>query len=147
MDDNNTNLKPLIRLKSHQLEQKQRALAEIYREREMHQSQKDELLEKMEKERQALDEMGDDVNAQFQFLSYSENVKQRIESIDAHMKALDERILMAQNLIRDAFADLKRIEIIQQRRDDDVQAAIKKKEDIELDEIGLQQHRKGHKEH
>lgn len=139
------NLKPLIRLKAHQLDQKKRALATLYRERESLQEQKDTLLQQMHDEREAL-EQDNSIDGQVNYMRYAENVKSRVIDLDEKMVTLDDRISIAQDLMRDAFADLKRVEIIQERREDEEKAEAQKKEDAELDEIGLAQHRRQKKQ-
>lgn len=139
------NLKPLIRLKTHQLDQKKRALAALYREREALQDSKEKLEQQRAHEREAL-EQDNSIDAQVSYMRYAENVKKQIAGLDSKMAKLDERIKVAQDLMRDAFADLKRVEIIQERREGEEQAEEKRKEDNELDEIGLDQHRRQQEE-
>ena len=139
------NLKPLIRLKTHQLDQKKRALAALYREREALQDSKEKLEQQRARERKAL-EQDNSIDAQVSYMRYAENVKKQIAGLDSKMAKLDERIKVAQDLMRDAFADLKRVEIIQERREEEEQAEEKRKEDNELDDIGIDQHRRQQEE-
>lgn len=138
-------LKSLIRLKSHQLDQKKRALAELYKQRDEVQQRKDDMLEQMQKERQIADADGG-IDTQMSYLRYAENVKMEIERIDQDLAKLDDRISKAQDIMRDAFAELKKIETVQERREQEEEDAQRKKEDQEMDEIGIEQHRRQNEE-
>lgn len=138
-------LKSLIRLKSHQLDQKKRALAELYKQRDEIQKRKDDMLEQMQNERQVADADGG-IDAQMSYLRYAENVKIEIERIDQDLAKLDDRISKAQDIMRDAFAELKKIETVQERREQEEEDAQRKKEDQEMDDIGIEQHRRQNEE-
>lgn len=133
-------LNPLIRVRKHAVEQKQKALAELYRQAEELISQKKSLLERLAMERQKVDEMG--VEALGYFGRYSEVVRERAEEIDESMKMLETRIEVAREDMRLAFAELKKIEITQERRDDAEEAERNKKEGQLLDDIALDGYRR-----
>lgn len=128
-------LNPLIRVRKHTVEQKQKALAELYRQAEELLSQKKSLLDQLVIERQKVDEMG--VAALGYFGRYSEVVKGRCEEIDDSMKMLETRIEVAREDMRIAFAELKKIEITQERRDEVEEAEREKKAGQLLDEIAI----------
>jgi flagellar export protein FliJ len=129
-------LNPLIRVQKHALEQKQKFLAELYRQAEEYEKQKEHMLETLEKERNNLEGMGPEMLSYFG--PYSESVKERCKEIDAALLTLNTRIDFAREEIRNAFAELKKIEMTQEERDNQEQKAIDKKQSDELDEIGLE---------
>ncbi|MFK7839356.1 MAG: hypothetical protein AB8B83_03415 [Bdellovibrionales bacterium] len=129
-------LNPLIRMQKHSLEQKQKFLAELYRQADDYENQKKTMIETLEKERQSVSDMG--VEMLSYFGPYEKSVEARVEEIDAAMQTLNTRIEMAREDIRAAFADLKKVEITQENRDQDEQKAINKKQSDDLDEIGLE---------
>jgi len=133
-------LNPLIRVRKHAVEQKQKFLAELYRQAEELENQKKTLLDQLTEERKALETMS--VEALTYFGHYSEAVKGRVADIDDAVGKLEVRIGIAQEDMREAFAELKKIEITQERREAEAQAEIDKKEADELDEIALEGYRR-----
>lgn len=133
-------LNPLIRVRKHTVEQKQKALADLYRQAEELLSQKKSLLDRLAAERRKVDEMG--VEALGYFGRYSEVVREKSEEIDASMKMLETRIEVAREDMRLAFAELKKIEITQERRDDEEEAAREKKDSQVLDDIAIEGYRR-----
>lgn len=134
-------LNPLIRVRKHTVEQKQKFLAGLYREAEELAAKKRNLQEEVEKERRALESL-ESPEAAAQFGLYAEAVRGRIAKIDEAAGKLEVRIKIAQDDMRDAFAELKKIEITQRRRDEEEQEEIDKKESAELDAIGIESHRR-----
>lgn len=133
-------LDPLIRVRKHAVEQKQKFLAELYRQAEELEAQKKNMLDTLAEERKQVDQMG--VEALGYFGNYSQAVKNRVEDIDDAMKKLNNRIEIARDDMARAFEDLKKIEITQERREAEEQKAIKKKEDDMMDEIALEGYRR-----
>jgi len=138
-------LNPLIRVQKHALEQKQKFLAELYRQAEEYESQKTTMLETLEKERKNLDGMG--VEMLSYFGPYEASVDARVKEIDEALLTLNTRIDMAREDMREAFAEFKKIEMTQEDRDAQEQSAIDKKQSDELDEIGLEVFRRKQGEH
>lgn len=129
-------LHPLIRVQKHALEQKQKFLAELYRHAEEYEGQKTTMLTTLDEEREKLDGM--DVEMLSYFGPYEESVKSRVEEIDQALLTLNTRIDLAREDIRDAFAELKKIEITQEEREAEEKRGVDKKQSAELDEIGLE---------
>ena len=129
-------LYPLIRVQKHALEQKQKFLSELYRQAEEFESQKTNMLETLEKERVNLKDMGVEMLAYFG--PYEKGVKARVKEIDEALVTLNARIEKAREEIRDAFAELKKVEMTQEERELAEQKAVDKKQSDELDEIGLE---------
>lgn len=129
-------LKPLIRVRKHTVEQKQKALAELYRQAEEMAAQKYALKEEMESEQRAA---GKDNSAEMlQYLgTYVEAVKKKIKRLDAQMVDLDRRIELAREDMREAFAEFKKIEITQERREAEALAEIERKQAQLLDDMAI----------
>ncbi len=137
-------LDPLIRVRKHVVEQKQKFLAELYRQAEELEGQKTTLLTTLDEEKSKISEMG--VEMLSYFGPYSDAVHERVEDIDDSLGKLNSRIEVARDDMRRAFEELKKIEITQERREEEEQAAQKRKETLELDEIALETYRRKQKE-
>jgi flagellar protein FliJ len=133
-------LDPLIRVRKHVVEQKQKFLAELYRQQEELLIQKQTLLEQLAEERQKVNDMGAEMLSYFG--PYAEAVRARIADIDESITKLNTRIEIAREDMREAFAELKKIEITQERREDEEQRELDKKESDDLDAIGIETYRR-----
>ncbi|MEM6780501.1 MAG: flagellar FliJ family protein [Pseudomonadota bacterium] len=129
-------LKSLIRLRKYRVDEKQKALADLYRRTEEFEAQKNDLIETLEKERE-IAETTEDVEAGAFFGLYAEGVKAKISGIDKEINKLETRIQIAQDDIRQAFAELKQIEIVQKNREDKEAKELAAKETTEMDDIGI----------
>lgn len=130
----------LIRVRKHALDQKQKFVAELYRQAEELAEQKSTLLDQLAEEEEKVQEFG--VEMLSYFGPYSEAVKERVEDIDQATETLENRIEVAREDMRAAFAELKKIQITQKRRDDEAEDELNKKESDELDEMGLESYRR-----
>lgn len=129
-------LDPLIRIRRHIVEQKQKFLSELYRQAEELEGQKTSLLEQLAGERSKIQDMGVEM---LSYLGpYTQAVNDRVEDIDESMQKLNTRIEAAREDMRQAFEDLKKVEITQESREAAAEAELAKKESDELDEIGLE---------
>ncbi len=133
-------LNPLIRVRKHVVEQKQKFLAELYRQAEELENQKKTLEDQLEEEQEKVQEMG--VEMLFYFGPYSEAVKERIVEIEEAAATLNARIEIAREDMRMAFSELKKVEITQDARAKVELDEINKKEADELDEIGIEAYRR-----
>ena len=133
-------LNPLIRVRKHAVEQKQKFLAELYRQAEELENQKTTLEKQHAIEQEKVKELG--VEMLSYFGPYSEAVKDRVEEIEASLVKLNARIDVAREDMREAFAELKKIEVTQERREEEEQAEIDRKETQELDEVALETFRR-----
>lgn len=130
-------LDSLIRVRRYGVEEKQKALAELYRQVERFEIRRKQFEEELITEREALvRETSPEMLAYFG--RYSQIVKRDLGRIDVELKKLDARIGLMQDDIRAAFADLKRIEIVQGRRVAAERKAQDAKESAELDAIGIE---------
>lgn len=129
-------LNPLIRLRRHSVDEKQKALSELYRQVEAFEARKTHLLDQLQRERDILND-AQQVEMIAYFGRFSEAVAKDVERLNAQISRLEGRIRIAQDDIRNAFADLKRVEIVQRSRNDREKAAADRKETNELDDIGI----------
>lgn len=130
-------LDSLIRVRRYGVEEKQKALAELYRQVERFEIRRQQFEEELMTEREALvRETSPEMLAYFG--RYSQIVKRDLGRIDVELKKLDARIGLMQDDIRSAFADLKRIEIVHNRRLASERKAQDDKESNELDAIGIE---------
>lgn len=125
----------LIRVRKHALDQKQKFVAELYRQSEELANQKITLLETLDEEQEKMQEFG--VEMLSYFGPYSEAVKERVVEIDEASATLEARIEIAREDMREAYTELKKIEITKERRAGEEEKAINKKESDELDEIAI----------
>ena len=129
-------LEGLIRLRRHAVEEKQKILAEIFREVEELERQKKDLLERLKKEREALDEI-EAIETRAYYGRFEGVIRENIEKINNDLAQLETRLNLAQEEVRSAFADMKRVEIVHRRRKEEEAQEIKRREENEMDEIGI----------
>lgn len=135
------NLKPLIRFRSFQVDEKRRVLAALYEDAVKLEQQKAVILDTMDREAKAAKNSGS-----FEVLKslgiYVKGARARIENIDGQAKRLDLRIELAQEDLREHFAELKKIEILHARRLEDARLENERREEAIMNEIGLTLHRR-----
>ncbi|MDD3020068.1 MAG: flagellar FliJ family protein [Alphaproteobacteria bacterium] len=130
-------LEPLIRLRKFRVEEKQKILAELFRQVEILEGRRRVIIEEVDRERK-LAEDGTNIEALVTFAAYSSRMATEIDRLDGQIKKIDGRIEKAQDDMREAFSEQKKAQIIQQRRDDEDQAQTDAKENKNLDEIGIE---------
>lgn len=139
-----TDLDPLIRLRKHRVDEKQKGLADLYRQAEQVEMRKTALLDELERERLIMEE-SELPETRAYYGRFAEGINNSIAQIDKELAKLETRIQIARDDIREAFADLKRIEIVQRNRKHEAEEELKLKETKELDEIGLEVFRRSEK--
>ena len=109
------NLESLIRLRKHNVDEKQKILAVLYSKASNLENTKDSLQTSLETERNALKQ-----DAPPEMLSYfgafAQAVIDDIDRIEQDLKELEVRIDVAREKVREAFADMKRVEIVSRKR-------------------------------
>tara|TARA_R110002072_G_scaffold114575_2_gene244698 strand:- start:464 stop:886 length:423 start_codon:yes stop_codon:yes gene_type:complete len=130
-----TELDPLIRVRKHDIEQKQKALAALYTHAQELKDKRDSLETQLAIETEKTNELNVEMLRFFQ--PYADQVKEQIERIDLAREQLEHHIRFAQDEMRNAFAEMKKIEIIDERRKAELLAEMDKKESDMLDEIAL----------
>lgn len=134
-------LDPLIRLRKHAVDEKQRAVAQLYREAENLEKQKKVVEDQMAHEKKLAEEMGRPEAISF-YTRYAEGARKKIAALQMSIKKMESRIEAAQEDMRAAFAEMKKVQITQTRREKREEKARQKKEDELLDEVALDQYRR-----
>lgn len=134
---NMADLESLIRVRKHTVEEKQKILGAIYAQVEAIENRKKELFGRLDKERKALDE---DLNLETReyFGRFQGVIQNNVEKLNGELAQLEARLEIVQEEVRAAFADQKRVEIVQERRQAEERQEIDNKESRELDEIGIE---------
>lgn len=134
-------LNPLIRLRKYRVEEKQKVLAELFRQTELLEGRKRVLLADMERE-EAMANESTSIDAMFAFVAYAARVHTEIEKLNMLITMMEPRILKAQDEMREAFSEQKKAEIIQEQREAEEAKEIARKENTNLDEIGVEAFRR-----
>ena len=130
-------LNPLIRLRKYRVEEKQKALADLFREAERFEAVINGLLQQEEHERKLAEEKGD-YETLTAYTLFAERVRGQVEFLRLGLAKVNARVVVAQDAMREAFGELKKIEIIQENRDAEEEKAALQRENKTMDEIGLQ---------
>ena len=125
----------LIRLRKHTVEEKQKALSVLYREVEVLQKRRKEMEDQLAREKELA--MTNNNAGAFYGL-YAENMRKKIERMNDAIRKLNARIEVAQEDVRAAFAEQKKVEIIQRNREEEEEKERADKESQLLDEIALE---------
>jgi flagellar protein FliJ len=135
-------LDSLLKVRQQAVDDKQRFLADLYRQQEQWQTLKDQTLLDLAREQALVESDVTNLEARAWFGQYAQGVAHKLDQIDAAMHKLDTRILVARDDVRAAFAEYKKIEITdreRKRRDkQQVDALIAK----ELDDQALENFRR-----
>ncbi len=133
-------LNPLIRFRRHIVDEKQKILSQLYREAEKIEQSRQMILDQMEREKQLAAEMGPDAGT---YLGrYLDGARRKVHALNASLKKMEIRIDTAREDIRGAFAEMKKVQITQEQREEREAQEEQKKEDRAMDEIGLEQFNK-----
>ena len=71
------------------------------------------------------------------FGRFSQNIQRMLERLTQEKQKLEMRIVIAQDDVREAFANMKRIEIVQREREKEERKEQDDKETREMDDIGI----------
>lgn len=135
-------LEPLIKVRKQAVDDKQRVLAALYREQDTIIAAKEKLLASLADERARLETMPTDLDARKWFAQFETGVKQRVATFDAGIAKLETRIMVARDDMRAAFAEYKKIEITDRERKKRSKKEMDDKISLDMDEIGLEGHRR-----
>jgi len=131
----------LIKYRKHIVDEKQRFLAQLYRESEQIERQREVILDQMAKEEQMARDMQTPEAASY-LGRYLEGARRKVKALDMSLKKMETRIIAAREDMRTAYAEMKKIQITQRSREAREDAEQKKKDDQELDEIALEGYRR-----
>lgn len=129
-------LHSLIRLRKYRVEEKQKILAELFRQAELIEGRKRAISESLFRERLIAEETRR-VDAYIFYAAYAARMNQELEKIEIQLQRIDARIEEAQEDLREAFAEKKKAEIIQKKRDKSERDSVQAKENREMDNIGI----------
>lgn len=135
------NLKSLIKLRRHNVDEKQKALGELYRQVEQIEENKQILIERLQEERAVLDQNGT-LEMYAYFGRFSQNIQRSLERMNLEKQKIEARIAVAREDLREAFANMKRVEIVQREREAEEKKEQAAKEGREMDDIGLDGYRR-----
>ena len=108
-------LKALIRLRKHTVDEKRRFLARLYRETENLDRAKTKVEDQMENEKELSVGMKT-AEASAYYGRYAEGARSKIKLFEVAISTMEGRIDIAREDMRDAFAELKKIEITDRKR-------------------------------
>ena len=138
-------LDSLIRYRKHAVDEKRRALARFYDQMQELQEQKQAVYEEIEKEKELAREMATAEASAF-LGRYMDGARRKIHKFETEIAKTESRIRIAQEDMRTAFAELKKIEITQRNREERERAEERRKEDQQLDEIAIEAYRRRQEE-
>ncbi len=134
----------LIRLHKHELDEKRRALGELYSALSELERQRQMLKQELQQEKENVARSGD---VHFTFASYAAAMKKKREALEQDAAVLEERIERAKESLMDTFSELKKYEMTQEERARLEEEERRVKESRIMDEIGLEGfRRKGEEE-
>lgn len=126
---------PLIRLARFKVEELQKQMAEIERARASINDQIDRLEESVPEEQAIAEESRDGYLA---YGSYARSVIQRKDKLRTSLGEVDAQADELRGRLETAFADLKKYELLEERRRSRIQDALKAAEQAQMDEIAGQ---------
>jgi hypothetical protein len=135
-------LEPLIRVRKRQVEDKQKILADLYRQQEALEREKQQALFGLAREQALIEADPTNLQARAWFGPYANGVQQKIGSIDQAIAKLEVRIMVARDEVRAAFAEYKKIEITHTRRQTREQVERDHRETQTLDDTALEMFRR-----
>lgn len=136
------NLDPLIRLNKFQLEEKQRVLSGLYTQVEKLETDKRAILDSIETEKHAIDGTTQHLSMMTSFMAYVQRSQKEIEEINNQVSSLEIKITRAIDEMREAFGELKKIEITRDRRLEEIAKDNARREDALFSEIALEIYRR-----
>jgi len=107
-------LSVLIRLHKHELDEKRRALTELYDELAVLEQKRQRLEAEFDREKAAAS-AADDIH--YTFPRYAETVQKRREELDQAAAILDIKVEKAKDALMESFSELKKYEMTQEERE------------------------------
>jgi flagellar export protein FliJ len=138
-------LDPLIRLYKKRVDDKQRVLADLYRTLEELESRKQAMLDEIESESKAVEEMNS-LDTQNFFGAYAAGMRKKIHRVDDEIQKMELLVNAAREEVREGFTELKKVEITAESRAQAEAKLLAKKDSDLMDEIGLDAFRRQQEE-
>ena len=129
-------LSVLIRLHQHELDEKRRALAELYTAMAELERQRRELERAFEQEKENVHAQKAEVH--FTFAHYAQEVSRRKADLEQREAKLEAEIEKAKHSLMETFSELKKYEMTQEERERVEAEERAFKESQEMDAIGLE---------
>lgn len=136
-------LNNLIKIHEWDVDEKRRKLGELLRLLDNLEAQARALEEELVREQQAARESPEE--AGFLYGEYAETVIDRRERIQASIQQMEVAIEEAREDLRLAYVDLKKYEVAQENRDRRAALELDRREQAELDAVGLEGYRRNRK--
>lgn len=136
-----SDLDPLIRYRKHLVDEKRKFLAQLYEKVELVVRQKKVIEEQLDKERE-LAETSELPETITYFGRYADGARKKIKALKQSIEKMEIRIAAAQEDMRVAFADMKKIEIVRDTRAAREEAEQSRKDDQAMDETALDNYRR-----
>ena len=136
-------LHSLIRFKRHELDEKRDILAKRNAELEQLQQHRIHMLDELAREKNLA---AVDIEIARSFGPFLNRMLAQIEQLDGLIRNKAQEVQAATVVVQEAFLEVKKLEITQQKRDDEESARIKRIETNTLDDIGLESFRRGQAE-
>ena len=130
-------LKTLIKLAKQDLDEKRQELNVFLDKKDELLKQRSDLDKRLAEEQEFAT---DSEEFKYAYTAFSAKIAWQQENIDNFTKALDEQIDFVSEKISEGFAELKRYEIMLDKKMRDEQKELQRKETIEMDEIGMVAH-------
>ena len=134
-------LDPLIRVRKHAVEQKQKFLSDLYRQMDALVQTKQNYEETLQQEEEAA-QQNPSAYGYKDLAIFTAVIRHKIEDIIHDMRKLETRIHIAREDMRESFAELKKVQIVARTRQQTQKKVQEKKESKDLDEIGIQLYQK-----
>ena len=99
------------------------------------------MIDRLREERRVLDETGT-LEMYAYFGRFSQNIQRSLERMNVEKGKIEVRVQIAQDDVREAFANMKRIEIVQSEREKAEKKEQDDKETREMDDIGIDGYRR-----
>lgn len=139
-----SSLKTLIRLHKFDVDEKRRVLVALQTREDQIIAELERGVEMLAREQQVA--AADSTEAGFIYGAFAHRWIDTRDQLTRMLEAVRAEIVQARDALADAFSQLKTFEISQRERERKEKAVADKKEQIFLDEIGLNQHRRRAKE-
>ena len=133
-------LHSLIKFKRHELDEKREVLAQLNDQLEALKRKKQQLLDDLAREKNLA---AVDIDVARSFGPYLNKTLARCADMDIEIQEKYLEVQAATHVVQEAFLEVKKLEITQEKRDDEENTRIKKIEASTLDEIGMESFRRG----
>lgn len=129
----------LVRLRTWELDEKRRILGELQRAANaLHQRRRD-LDDELAREKAVA---AGSVDGMMTFTAFTSRMRKRMEEMDRRIAEAEEQVEAANEVVRDAFGELRKVEIAKQRFDEREAIRLARIEQAQLDEMAQQIHRR-----